>query len=209
MVIGMKKIFSNIIIFTDRDKDIAFVKEKVEKMILDLDNVKANENDYKFKIDIIQDSINNITILSSDYLKFNDLESNKSLIRKISKRIANDTFMISSIEDNTAILEKYSFNKRIYDYIVFGDKEKLESLGYNEEYGTYMYKDIWTNHFVGRNTIEDVEKLLDESNTFFDYYELFVEILKLYGIRYELATYNDYDSSFLSHEVVKETLYFK
>ena len=195
----MKKYFSNIIIFTDRDKDINFVKNKIEKMILDLDNAKTNESDYKFKIDIIQDSINNITILSSDYFKFVDLETNKSLIRKISKRIANDTFMISSIEDNTAILEKYSFNKRIYDYIVFGDKEKLEKL----------YKDIWTNHFVGRNTIEDVEKLLNESSTFFEYYELFVEILKLYGIRYELATYNDYDSSFLSHEIVKDTLYFK
>ena len=138
----MQKYFSNIIIFTDRDKDINFVKDKIEKMVLDLDNKVADKNEYKFKIDIIQDSVNNITILSSDYFKFVDLETNKSLIRKISKRISNDTFMFSSIEDNTTILEKYSFNKRIYDYIVFGNKDKLEFLGYNEEYGTCMYKDI-------------------------------------------------------------------
>lgn len=205
----MQKLFSNIIVFTDRDKDINFVKEKIEKMILDLDNTKADEKDYTFKIDVIQDSINNITIISSDYFKFVDLETNKSLIRKISKRIANDVFMFSSLENNTTVLEKYSFNKRIYDYIVFGDKDKLELLGYNEKYGTYMYKDIWTNHFVGRNTIDAVEDLLDEYNTFFDYYEIFVEILKLYGIKYELSTYNENDSSVLSNEVIKETLFFK
>lgn len=205
----MQKEFSNIIIFTDKDKNIEFVKNKIQKMIMDLDYSVAQENDFKFKIDIIQDTINNITIVSSEYFKFENSDTNKSIIRKISKRIANDTFMISSIENNTAILEKYSFNKRIYDYIVFGDKEKLENLGYGEEYGRYMCKDIWTNHFVGRNTIDDVEELLKEANTFFDYYELLIEILKLYGIKYELATYNGRDINILSHELVKNTIYFK
>ncbi len=205
----MQKEFSNIIIFTDRDKDIEFVKNKIQKMILDLDFDIAKENDAKFKLDIIQDSVNNITIISSPYLKFENSDANKSIIRKIAKRIANDTFMISSIENNTAILEKYSFNKRVYDYIAFGDKEQLKKLGYIEEYGSYMYKDIWTNHFVGRNTIDDLEKLLKESNTFFEYYELLVEILKLYGIKYELATYNGIELNILSHELIKNTIYFK
>lgn len=205
----MQKCFSNIIVFTDRDKDINFVKNKIEKMILDLDNECATMDSYDIKVDIIQDSVNNITVISSDYFKFMNLETNKSIIRKIAKRLANDTFMFSSIEDNTSVLEKYSFNKRIYDYIAFGDKDKLSNLGYFEAFGTYMKKDIWTNHFVGRNTIEDVDKLLGEANTFFDYYELFVELLKLYGIKYELSTYSKESSSILSNEILKESLYFK
>ncbi len=205
----MQKCFSNIIVFTDRDKDINFVKNKIEKMIIDLDNECATMDSYDIKVDIIQDSVNNITVISSDYFKFMNLETNKSIIRKIAKRLANDTFMFSSIEDNTSVLEKYSFNKRIYDYIAFGDKDKLSNLGYFEAFGTYMNKDIWTNHFVGRNTIEDVDKLLGEANTFFDYYELFVELLKLYGIKYELSTYSKESSSILSNEILKESLYFK
>lgn len=199
----MAREFSNIIIFTDRDKDIDFVTDKITKIVSDLEN-EIVDYETENKIEIIQDSINNITIIHSDYFKFEDIGTNKSNIRKIAKRLSNDAFMFSSKEE-LAVLEKYSFNKRIYDYIVFGDEEKLHELGYDEEYGTYMYKDIWTNHFVGRNTIADVEQLLSEAKTFFEYYEIFVEILKLYGIKYELSTYNGIGNV----EAEKRVIYFK
>lgn len=202
----MQKLFSNIIIFTDRDKDISFVKEKITKMIIDLGYKETKEDDMSFEIDLVQDSVNNITLISSKYFEFKNSDENKSLIRKIAKRMANDVFMISSLENNTAVLEKYSFNKRIYDYIALGNEEFLTQNGYLE-CGKYMYKDIWTNHFVGRNTINDVDKLIDEKNTFFDYYELFVEILKLYGVKYELSTYTS--DSRLNTDTSKVKLYFK
>ena len=71
-----------------------------------------------------------------------------------------------------------------------------------------MYPEVWKNHFVGRNNLANVDKLISEERTFFAKSEIIVEILKLYGIKYELATYNvgDYISG---SDVQKITLYFK
>lgn len=201
----MNKEFSNIIIFNN--KDILEIKEKIEKIILDLEYSLVNIEDSSYYIDIINDNINNICVINSNFFKFEGISENKSVIRKISKRLAQDTFMVTS-KDDFAVVEKYSFNKRVYDYICFGNRSRLESLGYSEAYATYMYQEIWKNHFVGRNTINDVNKLLKEEKTFFNSYEIIVEILKLYGIKYELVVYNSNDT-LSSNEYQRETLYFK
>lgn len=201
----MNKEFSNIIIFNN--KDILEIKEKLEKIIIDLEYEIVEEANSKYYINIINDDINNICVVNSNYFKFEGLNENKSVIRKIAKRLAQDTFMASSKED-FAILEKYSFNKRIYDYICFGNVEKLHSLGYDESYANYMYQEVWKNHFVGRNTIEDVNKLIKEEKTFFNPYEIIVEILKLYGLKYELIVYNNKDNiSSYGHKI--EKIFFK
>lgn len=186
----MNKEFSNIIIYNN--KNILEVKEKLEKIILDLGYEFTQEENSKYYINIINDDINNICVVNSNFFRFESLNENKSTIRKIAKRLAQDTFMVTSKED-FAIIEKYSFNKRIYDYICFGNKERLKSLGYDESYANYMYQEIWKNHFVGRNTIKDVNKLLKEEKTFFNPYEIVVEILKLYGLKYELIVYSNND----------------
>ena len=90
---------------------------------------------------------------------------------------------------------------------MLGNREKLILLGYNEAYEKYMYREIWKNNFVGRNSIEDLDNILSQLNTFFENYEIILEILKLYGIKKEFATYNPNDK--LSFDVQKEILYFK
>lgn len=201
----MNKEFSNIIIFNN--KDIYYIKEKIEKIIVDLDYEISDKNDFKYQIDIIHDNINNICILSSNYFKFEEISANKSVIRKIAKRVAQDTFMVTA-SSSFSIIEKYSFNKRIYDYICFGNKDELIKSGYSEAYEIYMHKEIWKNHFVGRNTILDLDKILKEKNTFFESYEIILEILKLYGIKKELITYKIGDS-ITSQDIQIETIYFK
>ncbi len=57
----MNKEFSNIIIFGN--KDIIFIKEKVKKILEDLEYKLSNTNDFNIKIDIIQDNISKITIV--------------------------------------------------------------------------------------------------------------------------------------------------
>ena len=200
----MNKEFSNIIVFCDRE--ITFIKEKIKKILEDLGYKSANIENYNINIDIIQDNVSKITIISSDYFRFDNLAKDKSVIRKISKRLASDTMMVTSKKD-ISIIEKYSFNKRLYDYICFGDREKLISLGYTEAYEKYMYQQAWKNNFVGRNSIEDLDDILSQLNTFFENYEIILEILKLYGIKKEFATYNPNDK--LSFDVQKEILYFK
>ena len=111
-------------------------------------------------------------------------------------------------DNSISIIEKYSFNKRIYDYICFGNKDKLKSLGYDEAYETYMYQEIWKNHFVGRNNISSLNKVLEEKNTFFEPYEIILEILKLYGIKTELATYKS-KNEITSIDIQKEILNFE
>lgn len=201
----MNKEFSNIIIFNN--KGIFEIKEKLEKIMVDLGYEQAEDNNYKYYINIINDDINNICVVNSNFFEFEGLDQNKSVIRKIAKRVAQDTFMVSSKED-FAIIEKYSFNKRIYDYICFGNVQKLQSLGYDESYANYMYKEIWKNHFVGRNTIENVDKLIKEEKTFFNPYEIIVEILKLYGLKYELIVYNNNDN-ISSYEYKIQKIFFK
>lgn len=201
----MNKTFSNIIIFNN--KDIKYIKEKIEKILIDLKYSITDKSNYTYQIDIIHDSINNICIISSEYFKFRDINSNKSVIRKIAKRVAQDTFMASASE-NFAIIEKYSFNKRTYDYIDFGNKEELESLGYVETFENYMYKEVWKNHFVGRNTIDDLDKIITEKNSFFESYEPVVEILKLYGIKPYLTTYKVNDN-IMMQDLEKEIIYIK
>lgn len=201
----MNKEFSNIIIFGN--KDIIFIKEKVKKILEDLEYKLSNTNDFNIKIDIIQDNISKITIISSNYFKFESLAKDKSIIRKIAKRLASDTMMVTATKE-LSIIEKYNFNKRLYDYICFGDREKLISLGYNEAYQKYMYKEAWKNNFVGRNSIKDLDDILSQIDTFFESYEIVLEILKLYGIKIELATYSDNNDK-LSLDVQKEILYFK
>lgn len=200
----MNKEFSNIIVFCD--KDIIFIKEKIKKILEDLGYKLFNIENYNIRIDIIQDNISKVIIISSDYFKFDNLAKDKSVIRKISKRLASDTMMVTSKKD-ISIIEKYSFNKRTYDYMCFGNREKLILLGYNEAYEKYMYREIWKNNFVGRNSIEDLDNILSQLNTFFENYEIILEILKLYGIKKEFATYNPNDK--LSFDVQKEILYFK
>ncbi len=175
--------------------------------MVDLGYEQAEDNNYKYYINIINDDINNICVVNSNFFEFEGLDQNKSVIRKIAKRVAQDTFMVSSKED-FAIVEKYSFNKRIYDYICFGNVEKLQSFGYDESYANYMYKEIWKNHFVGRNTIENVDKLINEEKTFFNPYEIIVEILKLYGLKYELIVYNNNDN-ISSYEYKTQKIFFK
>ena len=201
----MNKEFSNIIIFNN--KDILEIKSKIEKMLKDLEYIITNEEDYKVQIDILNDTINNICVISSDLFKFKNLNLNKSLIRKISKRVAQDTFIVTANND-FSIIEKYSFNKRTYDYMCFGDLDKLVSLGYDDSHLSYMHKEIWKNHFVGRNNIASLDKILLEKNTFFESYEIIIEILKLYGIKPELVTYKVNDK-LLTHEILKETIYIK
>lgn len=199
----MNKEFSNIIIFNNETLD--FIVKKIEKMILDLEYTKCNESDASIKIDLIQDTQNNICIISSDYLKFEDLATNKSIIRKISKRVAQDTFMATSCE-SIAVLEKYSFNKRIYDYISFGASDKLKELGYDME--SYAHQIAWLNHFVGRNNIENLNDILKDKKSYFNNYEIIIDILKLYGIKQELITYR-YNDNISNHEFLKKQLFFK
>lgn len=203
LVITMNKEFSNIIIFNNETLD--FIVKKIEKMILDLEYTKCNESDASIKIDLIQDTQNNICIISSDYLKFEDLATNKSIIRKISKRVAQDTFMATSCE-SIAVLEKYSFNKRIYDYISFGASDKLKELGYDME--SYAHQIAWLNHFVGRNNIENLNDILKDKKSYFNNYEIIIDILKLYGIKQELITYR-YNDNISNHEFLKKQLFFK
>ncbi len=200
----MNKEFSNIIIFNN--ETIEFVLEKIKKIILDLGNSIADEKNYKYRVDIIHDNANNICVIASNYFEFTDSDVNKSVIRKISKRLAQDAFFACSKKDY-AVIEKYSFNKRIYDYIAFGNEDILNGLGYNI-LNTYMYQEVWKNHFVGRNTMNAVDKILFDRNTYFNNYEILVDILKLYGIKYELTTYN-FDSNISSSDIQKITLYFK
>lgn len=201
----MNKEFSNIIVFND--KEIVYIKDKIRKMLEDLGYKECSNDDSNIKINIIQDNISKICIISSKYFEFKNLNKDKSVIRKIAKKMATDTMMVTATK-KISIIEKYSFNKRIYDYICFGDRNELNSLGYNEAYEKYMYRDIWKNHFVGRNNIDDIDNILSEIDTFFENYEVLLEILKLYGIKAELATYNpDKDNSSL--DVQKEILYFK
>lgn len=201
----MNKEFSNIIIFNNESID--FIIDKLEKMILDLDYIKCEEKEANIKIDIIQDNINNICVISSDYFKFTDLATNKSIIRKIAKRVAQDTFMVTA-RNNIAVIEKYSFNKREYDYISLGDVQVLEELGYNESYAKYMQSIVWSNHFVGRNNISSLDKILKEKDTYFENYEILIEIMKLYGIKTELTTYKLKDT-ILNYEIIKKEIYFK
>ncbi len=200
----MSRTFSNIIIFNNETID--FIENKITSIFEGLDFEKCEEKEAKHKVDIVNDNINNICVVSSDFFKFEDSDLNKSTIRKVAKRVAQDAFLAYGQED-FAVLEKYSFNKRIYDYIAFGEDEKLDKLGYENKSG-YMYPEVWKNHFVGRNTIADVDKLISQERTFFAKSEIIVEILKLYGIKYELATYNvgDYTSG---ADVQKVTVYFK
>lgn len=199
----MNKEFSNIIIFNNETLD--FIVKKIEKMILDLEYTKCNESDASIKIDLIQDTQNNICIISSDYLKFEDLATNKSIIRKISKRVAQDTFMATSCE-SIAVIEKYSFNKRIYDYISFGASDKLKELGYDMD--SYAHQIAWLNHFVGRNNIENLNDILKDKKSYFNNYEIIIDILKLYGIKQELITYR-YNDNISNHEFLKKQLFFK
>lgn len=199
----MNKEFSNIIIFNNETLD--FIVKKIEKMILDLEYTKCNESDASIKIDLIQDTQNNICIISSDYFKFEDLATNKSIIRKISKRVAQDTFMATSCE-SIAVIEKYSFNKRIYDYISFGASDKLKELGYDME--SYAHQIAWLNHFVGRNNIENLNDILKDKKSYFNNYEIIIDILKLYGIKQELITYR-YNDNISNHEFLKKQLFFK
>lgn len=201
----MNKDFSNIIIFNN--KDINYIKEKIIKILVDLGHEIKDESDYKYQLDILHDSINNICIISSKFFDFSNTNENKSVIRKIAKRVAQDTFMVTSKKD-FSIIEKYSFNKRKYDYICFGNQEILINFGYDEAYAIYMYKEIWKNHFVGRNTINDLDKILNEKDTYFENYEIILEILKLYGIKFELASYNLGDS-ITNSDIIKEIIFFK
>ena len=200
----MSKTFSNIIIFNNETID--FIEEKITSIFEGLDYIKCEENEAKHKVDILHDNINNICVVSSDFFKFEDSDLNKSTIRKVAKRVAQDAFLAYG-EDDFAVLEKYSFNKRIYDYIAFGEEEKLNLLGY-ENKSSYMYPEVWKNHFVGRNNLADVEKLISEERTFFAKSEIIVEILKLYGIKYELVTYNVSDNVSGS-DIQKVSLFFK
>ena len=199
----MNKEFSNIIIFNNETLD--FIVKKIEKMILDLEYTKCNESDASINIDLRQDTQKNICIISSDYFKFEDLATNKSIIRKISKRVAQDTFMATSCE-SIAVLEKYSFNKRIYDYISFGASDKLKELGYDME--SYAHQIAWLNHFVGRNNIENLNDILKDKKSYFNNYEIIIDILKLYGIKQELITYR-YNDNISNHEFLKKQLFFK
>ena len=71
-----------------------------------------------------------------------------------------------------------------------------------------MYQEIWKNHFVGRNNISSLNKVLEEKNTFFEPYEIILEILKLYGIKTELATYKS-KNEITSIDIQKEILNFE
>ena len=71
-----------------------------------------------------------------------------------------------------------------------------------------MYREIWKNHFVGRNNIDMIDDILSKKNTFFESYEILIEILKLYGIKSELITYKCGDE-ITNHEILKEIIYIK
>lgn len=200
----MSRTFSNIIIFNNETLD--FIKTKITSIFEGLGYTICKKEEAAHTVDIVHDNVNNICVVSSDFFKFEDSDINKSTIRKVAKRVAQDAFLAYG-EDEFAVLEKYSFNKRIYDYIAFGEDEKLNSLGYENKSG-YMYPEVWKNHFVGRNTLKDVDKLISEERTFFAKSEIIVEILKLYGIKYELVTYNVSDNVSGS-DIQKVSLFFK
>ena len=90
----------------------------------DLGYKLSNIENYNIRIDIIQDNISKVIIISSDYFKFDNLAKDKSVIRKISKRLASDTMMVTSKKD-ISIIEKYSFNKRTYDYMCLEIEKNL------------------------------------------------------------------------------------
>ena len=100
----MNKEFSNIIVFNSQG--IEFVVEKLDKMLTDLNYTRCDSKQSSIKIDVIQDDINNICIISSEYFKFENLHENKSIIRKIAKRVAQDTFMVTS-KKNIVLIKEY------------------------------------------------------------------------------------------------------
>jgi len=201
----MKKEFSNVIVFND--KGIDNIIEKLYKMFNDLGYKEAKKDEAKIVAYIVQDCVNAVCVISSDFFKFKGLAKNKSNIRKIAKKISQDVFLATSLDDVT-VLEKYNFNKRIYDYICFGNKEKLEALGYNEAYNKYNDQSAWQTHFVGKNDINDLDTILKEKNTYFEDYEILIDILKLYGIKGELATYKLNDN-IINHEIIKREIFLK
>jgi len=201
---NMNKHFSNIIVLNNK-MSIEELILKIEKNLKDLGyNITDNNTDRQ--IDFIYSNINDFVVICSDYYKFENLSTNKSNIRKISKNTAQDVFMISSLENNMAILEKYSFNKRVYDFIALGEEDELETLEY-DIVGKYSNRGIWKNFFVGRNTIKNLEEILNKKNTYFRNDQLLLDILKLYGISEEAATYNLNDN-IIDNEISKITIFF-
>lgn len=201
----MNKNFSNIIIFSSQT--IEDMNDKITKMLRDLGYVVTDKRgSYRYELDIVQDKLNKIFVINSPLFNFKNLSKNKSIIRKLSKKVNDDTMMVYSDSD-ISVIERYSFNKRLYDYIALGNKEKLNELDY-KKIGAYFNENTWKNHFVGRNSITKLDEILNELNTYFENYEVILDILKLYGIKDYIATYNPSDDINING-INKDEIYFK
>lgn len=130
-----------------------------------------------------------VTIYNIDYT-FRSLNENKSYIRKLSKILTLPVFSITCLQNSHIIIEQYNFNKRIYDYLSIGDMyEQTKELGYIN-IGSFNNKDIWKDYFVGRNTIEDIEKIISKSDTYIEKSHIIEDIFKLYGLSKENSLYH-------------------
>ena len=139
--------FTNIQIYNLLDK---FTNSQLEEKI---------KNMYNHAIISFSTSSKFISVYNIDY-SFNTLDENKSFIRKLSKKLTLPVFSITCLQDNHVIIEQYNFNKRIYDYISIGNMhEKIKELGYKKQ-DCFTNESIWKDYFVGKNTIEDINKII-------------------------------------------------
>ena len=125
-----------------------------------------------------------VTVQNIGY-KFKTLNENKSFIRKLSKKLTLPIFSITCLQEEHIIIEQYNFNKRTYDYISIGNMyENLKKVGY-EKIDSFNNISIWTDYFVGKNNIEDINKIIANKDIYSKKSYIIEEIFKLYGLSKE------------------------
>lgn len=165
------------------------------------ENIKDNQNIVK----VLYNQNNNfITIFDSQYT-FKSLKENKSYIRKLAKTLTLPVFSITNIENEHIVIEQYSFNKRIYDYLSIGNlHEEVVMLGFNDsEY--FNNTEIWKDFFVGRNNIDKLDNVIKNSKNYDDKSYIIEEMFKLYGLNRNMSLYNGNNCN---NDITIKVLYF-
>lgn len=169
--------FTNIQVYNSANK---FSKEELEERL------KKFKQDIKI---IFSESSKFVTIYDSEYT-FKSLPENKSYIRKLAKILTLPVFSITCLQNSHVIIEQYNFNKRIYDYLSIGDmNDEIIKLGY-ENINSFNNINIWEEYFVGRNKIENLNKIIDQRDTYIEKSYIIEDIFKLYGLSKENSLYH-------------------
>lgn len=145
-----------------------------ESIILKFEKINSNETENLINnVKLIFYNNNYIQLYDSSLLNLN-LDINKSYIRRLAKKLNLNVIDIFYFDNNKIKIELYDFNKRIYDYLVV-DKEAKDITGFENEH-------LLKNYFVGRNSNENLVKILQERSYYTKNYEILQDILKLFGI---------------------------